>query len=60
MNKRNHSEDLGIDDDDDVFMDLRETEWSGLDTSGLGQGLVAGSCEHGNEPLEKAGNFLTS
>jgi hypothetical protein len=25
--------------------------WHGLDLSGLGQGLVAGSCEYGNEPL---------
>jgi hypothetical protein len=33
----------------------------GLDTSGSKQGLVMGSCEHGNEPLGSlAGNFLTS
>jgi hypothetical protein len=32
-------------------MDLRETvEMCGLDLSGFGQGPVAGSCEHGNEP----------
>jgi len=24
--------------------------WSGHDSTSLGQGLVAGSCEHGNEP----------
>jgi hypothetical protein len=34
----------------------------GLDSSGLGQGPVAGSYEHGNEPSGtiKAGNFVTS
>jgi hypothetical protein len=33
----------------------------GLDSSGSGSGLMAGSCEHGNEPscYIKAGNFLT-
>jgi hypothetical protein len=25
--------------------------WCGLDSSGSGQGPVAGSCEHSNEPL---------
>jgi hypothetical protein len=25
-------------------------EWYGLDSLGLGQGTVAGSCEHVNEP----------
>jgi hypothetical protein len=32
----------------------------GLDSSGSGQGLVAGSCEHGNEPSGsiKGGEFL--
>jgi hypothetical protein len=34
----------------------------GLDSSGLGQGPVAGSCEHGNEPSDpiKCWNSLTS
>jgi hypothetical protein len=41
-------------------MNLRER--SELDASGSGQGLVAGSCEQGNEPLGsiKGGNFLIS
>jgi len=31
-------------------MDLRETEWDGVDCfTGSGWGPVAGSCEHGNE-----------
>jgi hypothetical protein len=32
----------------------------GLDSSGLGQGSVAGSCEHGNEPSDfmKCWKFL--
>jgi hypothetical protein len=32
----------------------------GLDSSGSGQGPVAGSCEHGNEPSGsiKVGEFL--
>jgi hypothetical protein len=31
---------------------LKEEGWgSGLDSSGSGYGLVAGSCEHNNEPL---------
>jgi hypothetical protein len=34
----------------------------GLDVSGLGQGPLAGSCEHGNEPVSsiKVGDLLTS
>jgi len=33
-----------------------------LDSSGSGEGLAAGSCEHDNEPSGsiKVGNFLTS
>jgi hypothetical protein len=33
----------------------------GLDSSGSGQGPVAGCCENGNEPLDsiKSGEFLT-
>jgi hypothetical protein len=40
-------------------MDLRETGYE-LDSSGLGQGLVAGSWKHGNEPSGciKHGSFL--
>jgi len=32
----------------------------GLDASGLGEGSVVGSCEHGNEPLDsiKGWKFL--
>jgi hypothetical protein len=34
--------------------------WCGLDSSGLGYGQVAGSCEHGDEPSGsiKGGEFL--
>jgi hypothetical protein len=34
----------------------------GLDASGSGLGPLAGSCEHGNEPLDsmKGRNFLTT
>jgi hypothetical protein len=32
---------------EDIRMDLREIGWGGMDWI---QGLVAGSCEHGNEP----------
>jgi hypothetical protein len=48
---------------DSIRMDLREIGWeSRLDSSGSGEGPVAGSCEHGNETSGsiKAGNFLTS
>jgi hypothetical protein len=31
-------------------MDLREIGWDGMDWIYLAQGLVEGSCEHGNEP----------
>jgi hypothetical protein len=37
---------------DDIKMDLREIgRKCGLDSSGSGQKLVAGFCEHSNEPL---------
>jgi hypothetical protein len=47
--------------EDNIKMDLREIGF-GLDSTGPGSGLVAGSCEHGNEPSGsiKAGNFLSS
>jgi hypothetical protein len=35
---------------DNIKMDLREVK-CGMDSSGSGQGSVAGHCEHGNEPL---------
>jgi hypothetical protein len=44
-------------------MDLREIGWGcGLDSSGSGQGPVAGCCEHGNALLSsiKGGKFLNS
>jgi hypothetical protein len=37
--------------------------WGELDSSGSGQGLMAGLCEHGNEPsgsIRKQDIFLTS
>jgi hypothetical protein len=37
--------------------------WYGLDSSGSGQGPVAGSCEHGNEPSgfhKDVAKFLSS
>jgi hypothetical protein len=52
--------------EDNIKMDLREKGIDGgeLDLAGSGQGpVVAGFCEHGNEPLgpiEKAGYCLTS
>jgi hypothetical protein len=43
-------EDLNIRKNDNVKTDLREIGWDcGLDSSGSGQGPVAGSCEHGNQ-----------
>jgi hypothetical protein len=38
--------------DDNILMDLMEISfWDlELDSYGLGKNLVAGSCEHGNEP----------
>jgi hypothetical protein len=42
-------------------MHLQEIGWGhGLDSSGSGQGQVAGSCKHGNDPLGsiKYGEFL--
>jgi hypothetical protein len=36
--------------EDNIKMDVREIGWvNGLDSSGLGQGLVEGSSEHGDE-----------
>jgi hypothetical protein len=47
-----------------IKIDLRETGFggSGLDPSGSGQGLVAGSCEHSNKPSGniKGKEFLDS
>jgi hypothetical protein len=38
--------------EDNIKVVLRETvEECGLESSGSGQGPVAGSCEHSNEPL---------
>jgi hypothetical protein len=31
-------------------LDYKEIWWEDIDSSGLGQGPVAGCCEHGNEP----------
>jgi hypothetical protein len=41
-------------------VDLREIGWEGVDWMHLTQGSVAGSCEHGYEPLgsTKGGEFL--
>jgi hypothetical protein len=38
--------------EDNIRMDLKRDRmgWYGLDSSGSGQGLVEGPCEHGNEP----------
>ena len=47
--------------EDNTKIDLGEVGWGhGLDRSGSGQGLVAGSCEGGNEPScsIKCGEFL--
>jgi hypothetical protein len=50
LKERDHSENLGIW-EDNIKMDLRETGFEGgLDSSSSRQGPVAGSCEHGNEP----------
>jgi hypothetical protein len=47
---KNHSEDLGVD-GNTIRMDLTERVGRcGLDSSASGQGSVAGSCEHDNEP----------
>jgi hypothetical protein len=37
---------------DNIKMDFKRGRmgWYGLDRPGSGQGLVVGSCEHGNEP----------
>jgi hypothetical protein len=45
---------------DNIKMYLKEIGWEGLDSSGSGQGPVAGCCEHGNEPSGsiKGGEFL--
>jgi hypothetical protein len=37
---------------DNIKMDLDGMGWYGLDWSGLGQGPVEGSWEHGNEPAD--------
>jgi len=38
--------------EDNIKIDIRERSWEGcgLDSSGSGYGLVAASCENGNEP----------
>jgi hypothetical protein len=38
--------------EDNIKIDRREKGWQGVDLtqSGSGNGTVAGSCEHGNEP----------
>jgi hypothetical protein len=39
--------------EDNITVDFRETvRKCGIDASGSGWGPVAGSCEHGNEPLD--------
>jgi hypothetical protein len=44
---------------DRIIMDLREIGWSGVESVGSGQGLVAGCCEHdepsGSGTMEVAG-----
>jgi hypothetical protein len=35
-----------------VKIHLRVIGWDGLDRSGSGQGLVEGSCKHGDEPSD--------
>jgi hypothetical protein len=46
--------------EENIGMNLREIGMHGLDSCGSGQGPVAGSCEHGNEPSSpiKADIFL--
>jgi hypothetical protein len=36
--------------EDNIKMDFRETGIDGMDAAGLGEGVVAGFCEHGTEP----------
>jgi hypothetical protein len=45
--------------EDGIRMDLREIGW-GVDSVSSGQGPVAGSCEHGNEPLGSGATELSS
>jgi hypothetical protein len=63
LKARNHSEVPGIGGEDNIRTDLRETGWEGvcvLNSSGLGEGPVAGSCGYGTEPLVsiKGSKFL--
>jgi hypothetical protein len=46
LKERDHQEDLYV----GGMIILKWIGWYGLDSSGLGEGPVAGSCEHGNEP----------
>jgi hypothetical protein len=41
-------------------MNFREIGWKGVEwiQSGSGYGLVAGCCEHGNEPSNCGGEFI--
>jgi hypothetical protein len=58
MNGRDHLEDVGV--DGKILLEFILGEWCGLYSSGSGQGLVAGRCEHCNKPLGsiKGGEFL--
>jgi hypothetical protein len=44
--------------EDNIKMGLRNWKWCELDSSGSGQGSVAGSCKQGNECPQNVGNFL--
>jgi hypothetical protein len=47
--------------DDNINIDLREMQRCGFYSFGSGYGLLAGSCQYGNQRLgSKVGNFLTS
>jgi hypothetical protein len=56
---RDHLGDLGVDDKVILQWISNRVQGCGLDLLGTGQGLVAGSYEHGNEPcFMKGGEWL--
>ena len=59
--ERDHLKDLSV--DGRMILQCvckKGVEWRGVDRSGLGQGLVTGRCEYGNESSGyiKCGEFL--